>query len=955
MIWLQTFGSAVLYDEVGAPITGAASQRRTLGLLAVLAVAGEAGLTRDKLVGTFWPDVAPRRARHSLTQALYAARKGVNCQDLFEVGEDIRLNPARIASDVARFEARLRAGDDEGAVKTYRGPFLDGIYLQSVEFEMWVSQQRARLEDLAVAAVARLAADHERVGAWRDAVERLRQLSVLRPTDASVAMRLMRALAESGDRAAAIQHATAHAAFVREQYELEPESAVLELAGTLRESLGSETTADLASEAYQVPPVQRATPVLLPAPRLLRAGHPPANLVQSRTIRRLSTSLAFVVIAFVMVIGGMFIRAVSRAKEIEPLPHKLVVAPFRVLVADHELDYLREGIVELLSTRLADDTSASAIDAGSVIRAWRRAGLNRAEEARLKDVTAMARRLGAEQVIVGSVIGTPARAIVSASVVSVATDSVTATATITGSTDTLTTLVDRLAGKLLVTQAGEGGSLAERMTVSLPALRTYLAGSAREAAGDYLIAADHYRRAVAADSGFALAALRLGVVAHRLGAFTTQRTALHHAWRSRDVLSERDRAHLYSLLGARYPAPSTWQEIQVAWNHAAQLAPDRPEVWYGLAMHTIHGAGESGDVTHESALAALRRALELDPNYVQAHVLLASLNVEASDTFEATSPFASWWRVANHADSVAVQPAFDSLQHFGPANLRAVALTSQYAGLRMHDGQRALALLEARATNWQDALEILIAQHSLVMNLGRPADAYEITRHMQRLSPASRAHLRLRVLDAVYASGDSVAARSAALQLGLARAARLPNSTADGCALALWQLHRGDTTEVRATLENLRSETHYAPVAMGVQPQVCSDVIEAALAVALQRSDAEAYVEKLDSLVLTGAGTADAAAWAPIAIARLYRALGQPEAALHAVRRRAYMDVVWPRYLATALRLEGELAAELGQTSQARDAYRRFLALRAEPDSKMAVEADSIRLRLKESQDIVKP
>jgi tetratricopeptide (TPR) repeat protein len=302
-----------------------------------------------------------------------------------------------------------------------------------------------------------------------------------------------------------------------------------------------------------------------------------------------------------------------------------------------------------------------------------------------------------------------------------------------------------------------------------------------------------------------------------------------------------------------------------------------------------------------------------------------------------------------------VQPAFDSLQHFGPANLRAVALTSQYAGLRMHDGQRALALLEARATNWQDALEILIAQHSLVMNLGRPADAYEITRHMQRLSPASRAHLRLRVLDAVYASGDSVAARSAALQLGLARAARLPNSTADGCALALWQLHRGDTTEVRATLENLRSETHYAPVAMGVQPQVCSDVIEAALAVALQRSDAEAYVEKLDSLVLTGAGTADAAAWAPIAIARLYRALGQPEAALHAVRRRAYMDVVWPRYLATALRLEGELAAELGQTSQARDAYRRFLALRAEPDSKMAVEADSIRLRLKESQDIVKP
>jgi len=76
MIRLRTFGGAVLYAEDGTPMGGAAARRRTLGLLSVLAVAGDAGLSRDKLVGLFWPDVEARRARHSLTQALYVARPG---------------------------------------------------------------------------------------------------------------------------------------------------------------------------------------------------------------------------------------------------------------------------------------------------------------------------------------------------------------------------------------------------------------------------------------------------------------------------------------------------------------------------------------------------------------------------------------------------------------------------------------------------------------------------------------------------------------------------------------------------------------------------------------------------------------------------------------------------------------------------------------------------------------
>lgn len=84
MIWLKTLGSAVLYDDQGQPIVGAARHRRTIGLLSVLAVAGGAGLTRDKLIGIFWPDFDSKCARHSLTQAMYAARKATGRSDLFD-------------------------------------------------------------------------------------------------------------------------------------------------------------------------------------------------------------------------------------------------------------------------------------------------------------------------------------------------------------------------------------------------------------------------------------------------------------------------------------------------------------------------------------------------------------------------------------------------------------------------------------------------------------------------------------------------------------------------------------------------------------------------------------------------------------------------------------------------------------------------------------------------------
>src|SRR5574341_200438 len=55
MLYLRTFGGLSVETD-GAPATGAARQRKTLAVLALLAAAGRRGMSRDKLLAYLWPD-----------------------------------------------------------------------------------------------------------------------------------------------------------------------------------------------------------------------------------------------------------------------------------------------------------------------------------------------------------------------------------------------------------------------------------------------------------------------------------------------------------------------------------------------------------------------------------------------------------------------------------------------------------------------------------------------------------------------------------------------------------------------------------------------------------------------------------------------------------------------------------------------------------------------------------
>src|SRR5438034_10977408 len=89
---LSTFGGLSLTGESGA-VTGAATQRRKLALLAVLATGGERGVSRDRLLALFWSESDAEHARHALTQSLSALRRELGSDNLLLCSADLSLHP----------------------------------------------------------------------------------------------------------------------------------------------------------------------------------------------------------------------------------------------------------------------------------------------------------------------------------------------------------------------------------------------------------------------------------------------------------------------------------------------------------------------------------------------------------------------------------------------------------------------------------------------------------------------------------------------------------------------------------------------------------------------------------------------------------------------------------------------------------------------------------------------
>lgn len=315
MLVLELLGTLCMRDET-RPVPLSAQQKKLSGLLAILAVAGKQGLSRDRIEAYLWPESTGGNARHSLDQAVYSVRNALGIDVIISTGRDLRLNPELVRVDVWEFEEAIRAGQQATAASIYRGPLLDGVHFaDSRELESWIDTNRNRLRFEYQTVIERLAKVSADGGDHGQSVTWLRQLVNSDRLSSDATKKLMLALAAAGNRAAAVKQARLYQELVKQELEIEPDSEIEGLAA----SLSRPATAEAA-----VPSVRSRAPEGQPRHTDnggVTAGNPSTTTTTAwsheagKESRRRNRRLVYAVFALAILISGAAVWGSMRPAE----------------------------------------------------------------------------------------------------------------------------------------------------------------------------------------------------------------------------------------------------------------------------------------------------------------------------------------------------------------------------------------------------------------------------------------------------------------------------------------------------------------------------------------------------------------------------------------------------------------------------------------------------------------
>lgn len=606
MISLQLLGGIELRTADGESARAVLAQPKRLALLAYLALARPRGHhRRDRLVAIFWPELDQERARAALRNAIHFLRRELGPGIVVNRGvEELAVDAGALAVDALRFESALEAGRDDEALALYRGELLPAFHVSDLpEFERWLDEERAGLARRAADAARGLRDRLAAAGELGVAAGAARRVAEIEPLDQPAARRLVELLFASGERSRALAEAERFEARHRAEYESTPNGDWNDWLGRLREAAGPAIASTVPFERAADP--ASATPERASPPR--------------RPMGRLFAAIAVVVL---LAFGAW--RMLQRAA---PDSDDVLVLPFTVLGGD-DLGYLRDGMVDLLGSRLDGAAGLRTVDPQALhARLQEQAG----RPVDLDLGRRVAERFGGASFVLGSVVEAGPQLQVTARLYSA--DGVErARAEGTAPRDSLFGLVDNLARGLLVGRLdrpeAEVARIAAQTTTSLPALRAYLDGERAMRAGDFTGAFDAFRAATERDTTFALAFYRLSSAADWLGRPTDAREAVISAAKYRSRLEVKDRmlveARMHFWLGDAAEAERTYQQI-------VTLRPHSVEGWYEYAEVLFHGGPWMGRSLVE-AEPAFRRVLALVPTHASAMLHLARIAALRRDT-----------------------------------------------------------------------------------------------------------------------------------------------------------------------------------------------------------------------------------------------------------------------------------------------------------------------------------
>jgi DNA-binding SARP family transcriptional activator/TolB-like protein len=590
MIRIQALGGLAVFDGT-RPLGGNTQQPRRLAVLAVLARAGDRGVSRDRLAALLWEDADEDRARRSLNQALYALRQDLGAEDAILGTRDLRLNSELIEVDLAAFESARASGALEEAARLYAGPFLGDFHLPGAPaFSRWADEERQALAGEYRGIVEAVAAAASRRDDRSGAVFWWRRLAALDPTDSAATQGLMRALVAAGDVPGALRQMEIFGQLLQQELELPPDPDVIALGERIRRE---------AAERPARPeerPVPRANvevePVVVAAahrPALPRGGTGAVPLSPSVSRLRHMPGMTFTIVALLVAGFALFLASRSARSDARVgQPSRLAVLPFEN-EGDSNDAYFADGVTDELRGKLASVPGLEVVASSS----------SSEYRDRRKPLSEVAEELGVTWLLVGKIrwqrdTGGVSRVQVSPELVRITSGAAPVTqwqqpfdAALTDVFQVQADIAAKVAGALdLVLGDSARHLLTARPTQSLAAYDEFLKGEAASQGmkGDQASlrrAIAFYQRATEIDSTYA------------------------HAW----AQLSRARTALYSN---GVPDPALGEQARVAAERARRLGPRDPLPF--LAMGDWYGS--VNPVDNERALAEYQQGLRLAPDNV---------------------------------------------------------------------------------------------------------------------------------------------------------------------------------------------------------------------------------------------------------------------------------------------------------------------------------------------------
>lgn len=368
----------------------------------------------------------------------------------------------------------------------------------------------------------------------------------------------------------------------------------------------------------------------------------PASLPAPRATWKLRMSIAAAFLAVCLALGWFWRDRDVAAFTLPEIAGKsrIAVLYFDNQSGDHDLDWMREGLADLLITNLSRSPKLTVLSRQQLHLWLRRVGRNTGDDIPLETALNLAGRVGAEVLVQGSFAQFGKSLRVNVQVHDregrfLGSENATA-----GAPEQILNQMDLLSIKL----ASRWGAapVPQRdasipLTRNLEAYRCYSLGLEKAQAYHSEQAIELLERAVTLDPKFAMAHARIGYTYAVTGASADQgRPYLEKAFQLSEGLTERDRlfvAAWYSLANLDFPGAVK------AFRSIVQRYPQETEAYARLG-HLLRGEEQ-----YEEAISVLKAGLAVDP--------------EAQDVYNALGGIYS--QLGRHEDAIAMLERYSSL------------------------------------------------------------------------------------------------------------------------------------------------------------------------------------------------------------------------------------------------------------------------------------------------------